>query len=99
MSERNKAIIAYLRDTGATYGEAARHFKVSRNVVAGVCHRAGFVIGGLNGTAFHRQRVKRGMAAMSPPQRQARADAIRASWTPERRAAQRKLMLELLGCA
>lgn len=45
MSERNKAIIAYLRETGATYGQAAEAFGVSRNVVAGICNRVGLKLG------------------------------------------------------
>lgn len=44
MSDRNEQIIAAVK-SGMTYDEAAAEFKVTRNVVAGICHRAGVKVG------------------------------------------------------
>jgi len=41
---RNEKIIAFIAN-GGTYGEAAIMFNVTRNVVCGICYRAGLKVG------------------------------------------------------
>lgn len=88
----NAEIIDFLKRTGATYKQAAKHFGVTRNVVAGVCNRASFKMGAASGSgAAHAARCLKGCAEMTAEEREARSKKVsaglKASWTPERREA------------